>query len=39
LRRPRLEVEITEGALIGRPDLIERYLDLIGVNGERRLYT
>ncbi|MCK1390623.1 EAL domain-containing protein [Bradyrhizobium sp. 1] len=31
--------EEMQGYLIGRPDLIERYLDLIGVAVERRLYA
>jgi len=30
--------EEMQGYLVGRPDLIERYLDLIGVAVERRLY-
>ncbi|KYG21434.1 diguanylate cyclase [Bradyrhizobium sp. AT1] len=31
--------EEIQGYLIGRPDLIERYLDLVGVTVERRLYA
>jgi EAL domain-containing protein (putative c-di-GMP-specific phosphodiesterase class I) len=31
--------EEMQGYLVGRPDLIERYLDLIGVAVERRLYA
>jgi len=31
--------EEMQGYLIGRPDLIERYLELIGVSVERRLYA
>ncbi|PIT01869.1 diguanylate cyclase [Bradyrhizobium nitroreducens] len=31
--------EEMQGYLVGRPDLIERYLDLIGVTVERRLYA
>jgi diguanylate cyclase (GGDEF)-like protein/PAS domain S-box-containing protein len=31
--------EQMQGYLVGRPDLIERYLDLIGVAVERRLYA
>ncbi len=28
-----------QGYLVGRPDLIARYLDLVGVAVERRLYA
>ncbi|WLC14193.1 putative bifunctional diguanylate cyclase/phosphodiesterase [Bradyrhizobium diazoefficiens] len=31
--------EEMQGYLVGRPDLIERYLDLVGVTVERRLYA
>jgi diguanylate cyclase (GGDEF)-like protein/PAS domain S-box-containing protein len=31
--------EQMQGYLVGRPDLIERYLDLVGVTVERRLYA
>lgn len=31
--------EEIQGYLVGRPDLIERYLDLVGVTVERRLYA
>ena len=31
--------EEMQGYLVGRPDLIERYLDLVGVAVERRLYA
>ncbi|MBR0838657.1 EAL domain-containing protein [Bradyrhizobium liaoningense] len=31
--------EEMQGYLVGRPDLIERYLDLVGLNVERRLYA
>ncbi|MDF0518511.1 EAL domain-containing protein [Bradyrhizobium yuanmingense] len=31
--------EEIQGYLVGRPDLIERYLDLVGVAVERRLYA
>ncbi|WLA63461.1 putative bifunctional diguanylate cyclase/phosphodiesterase [Bradyrhizobium diazoefficiens] len=31
--------EEMQGYLVGRPDLIERYLDLVGVSVERRLYA
>ncbi|WP_275945387.1 EAL domain-containing protein [Bradyrhizobium sp. IC3123] len=31
--------EEMQGYLVGRPDLIERYLDLVGLAVERRLYA
>ena len=31
--------EEMQGYLVGRPDLIERYLGLVGVTVERRLYA
>ncbi|MCP3374255.1 hypothetical protein [Bradyrhizobium cajani] len=31
--------EEMQGYLVGRPDLIEHYLDLVGMNVERRFYA